>query len=278
VLGVPGHLIRSYPITAFAVLACAFGWLPYLFAALGVGSDPGNLPLGPLLAAAIVAAVMGRDALREWGRRLRSWSAPPVWYAIAVIAPIAVHVGIVLANHGFGAALPTADQLAGWTALPGAFAFILVLVGIGEEAGWTAFAAPALLRRYGVLGAWAVLAPIRILWHLPLMLTGDMPWLMGFIGNAAFQLLMLWVLQGSGGRWTPAAVWHTTLNTVGGNFLFQMVDGADRDRLGLLLSLAYALLALAVLPSMLRRERAALPGAARQPAVRAGATDRDPLD
>ena len=56
---------------------------------------------------------------------------------------------------------------------PVIFVVNLVLIGIGEEAGWTAFAAPLLLRRHGLLGAWAILAALRILWHLPLMLTGS---------------------------------------------------------------------------------------------------------
>jgi len=250
--------IRRYPLTAFVILACLFGWIPYLVAALGVGGDPGNLPLGPLAAAALVTAAQGRDSLREWGSRLKSWRGRPGWYAVAVLAPIAVHTAIVLINHGFGAPLPTSAQLAGWTDLPITFVIILAMVGIGEEAGWTAFAAPLLLKRYGVLGAWAVLAPIRIFWHLPLMLTGDMPWLMGLLGNAGFQLVLLWLLR-SGGSWTLAAVWHTTLNTVGGSFLFTMVSGADKERLGLLLGIAYALLGLAVLPTMLRSKESRVP-------------------
>ena len=35
--------------------------------------------------------------------------------------------------------------------LPATFVVMLVMVGIGEEAGWTAFAAPLLLRRHGIL-------------------------------------------------------------------------------------------------------------------------------
>lgn len=41
----PIHLIRRYPISSFALLACLFGWLPYELAAFGLGSNPENLPL-----------------------------------------------------------------------------------------------------------------------------------------------------------------------------------------------------------------------------------------
>ena len=146
-------------------------------------------------------------------------------------------------NHWLGAPLPTWAQLSHWPEIPVAFVVMLVMVGIGEEAGWTAFAAPLLLRRHGILGAWLVLSAVRILWHLPLMLNGEMPWVMGIVGNAAFQMIVLQLYVASGGRWSLAAVWHATLNAFGGAFFFTMVSGADRERLGLLLAGAYAILA-----------------------------------
>jgi membrane protease YdiL (CAAX protease family) len=241
----PVVLIRRYPLIAFAVLACLLGWLPSILAVLGLGSA-GNLPLGPAFAAAIIAACQGRDELRGWWRRVLDWRARPAWYAAAFVVPLLVDVAIVAVNHLFGAPLPTSGQLAGWTELPLTFAFILLLIGVGEEAGWTAFAAPMLLRRNGIWGAWAVLGPIRVLWHLPLMLTGELPWVVGIVGNLGFQFLLLCLWQAAGQRWSPAALWHATLNTVGGAFFFPMVTGADNARLGVLLAVAYGLLATAV--------------------------------
>ena len=251
------RIVRTYPITVFAVLACLFGWGIFIAAGLGLGSHPDNMPLGPLFAALVVVSCQGRKELFAWGRRLRRWGAAPKWYAVAVLTPIAVHVVDVLVNHWFGAALPTAAQLAHWPDVPVAFVVMLVMVGIGEEAGWTAFAAPLLLRRNGLFAAWAVLSSVRILWHLPLMLNGEMPWVMGIVGNAAFQMIVLQLFVASGNHWSPAAVWHATLNAFGGAFLFTMVTGADRDRLGLLLSGAYAVLA--VVAVVLARRRRSLP-------------------
>jgi membrane protease YdiL (CAAX protease family) len=242
----PVQIVRRYPMTSFAVLACVFGWSLFIAAALGAGSNPDNMPLGPLVAALIVSACLGRSELRAWGRRLRSWRAAPRWYAVAILVPALVHVVNVLVNHLAGAPLPTLAQLSHWTDVPVAFVVMLVMVGIGEEAGWTAFAAPLLLRRHGLLGAWAILSCVRILWHLPLMLNGEMPWVMGIVGNAAFQALLLQLVTASGGRWSLAAVWHATLNAFGGAFFFAMVTGADLYRLDLLLTGAYATLAIAV--------------------------------
>lgn len=248
------RMIRHYPITSFAVLACAFGWMVYALAAVGMGTNPENMPLGPVMAAAVVTACQGREHLREWGRRLRSWSANPWLYAVAIGAPVLIHVSIVGINHLFGAPLPTSAQLADWPQIPVVFLAMLVLVGLGEEAGWTAFAAPILLKRHGLWGAWAVLAFLRIFWHLPLLIAGDMPWMVWLVGNGAFQLIVLQLMRKSDGAWSLAAVWHATLNAFGGAFFFTMVTGADKERLGTLLSLAYALVALiSVLPEAIRR-------------------------
>jgi hypothetical protein len=229
------------------VLACLFGWILFIAAAFGADVTPGGMPLGPIVAAAIVAATMGMPALGEWGRQLLRLRAAPAWYALAFAAPLALALGAVLLNHAFGAPLPTVAQLANWSSLPGEFVGILILIGIGEEAGWTAFAAPRLLRGRSLLEAWGILASIRVIWHLPLMLTGDLPYVLGIVGNAAFQFLLLWMFRRSGGAWFLAAIWHAMLNTTGGAFFFQMVQGVDQERLGVLFAGVYALAAVVVL-------------------------------
>ena len=127
-----------------------------------------------------------RDARSSgaWGRQLRTWAAAPRWYLLALLAPVVLQLLFVLANHGFGAPLPTGDQLADWPEVPVTFLVMLVFVGYGEEAGWIAFVAPVLLRRHGLFVAWVIAAAMRTLWHLPLMLSGDLDWVLGTVGNA----------------------------------------------------------------------------------------------
>lgn len=253
-MSTPTQLVRTYPISSFALLACLFGWLVYGLAGLGLGSHPENMPLGPALAALVVTSCQGRGALRAWGGSLRRWAASPWLYLLAVGAPIVLHVSIVFVNHLLGAPLPSATQLGAWPEVPVTLLAMLVLVGLGEEAGWTAFAAPILLRRFGLLGAFGVLAPLRILWHLPLMLTGNMPLVVGILGNAGFQLIILQLMRHRRGSWALAAVWHATLNAFGGAFFFTMVTGSDRDHLDILLGLVYGVVgAAALLPSLVGR-------------------------
>jgi hypothetical protein len=239
----PVQLVRRHPLSAFAVLACLLGWMPYELAAVGIGSNPENSPFGPATAALLVTSCQGREALVAWGRSLRRWAASPWLYALAFGAPALLQVAIVLVNHLMGAPLPTAGQLGDWPEVPLTFLAMLVFVGLGEEGGWTAFAAPVLLRRFGLLGAFGVLASMRIIWHLPLIITGEMPLVVGILGNAGFQLVVLLMLRHSRGSWTLAAVWHSVLNAFGNAFFFSMVTGADRDRLNLLLGLEYAVVA-----------------------------------
>src|SRR5689334_2802274 len=176
------------PLAFFVILACLLGWIPYIISALGAADlaaalgdngSPANWPFGPLVATAIVSALLGRAGLKNWWRQLTTLRAAPGWYILALMAPVVIVSAAVLANSAFGAPLPTTAQLSKWTELPGLFALYLLAVGIGEEVGWTAFAAPLLLSRYKFINAWLILAAIRVFWHLPLMITGQLSLTMG---------------------------------------------------------------------------------------------------
>ncbi len=241
----PIGIVRRFPILSFVVLACVFGWSPFLITYLTGGSGAENFPVGPLLATLVVVSCQGRDELRSWGRRFRRWGAAPRWYVLALLAPVGLQLLIVAVNHVLGAPLPTSEQLADWPQVLVTFVTMMVLVGIGEETGWMGFAALALLSRHGVLVVWVLASAMRIFWHLPLMLSGNLGWVLGTVGNAGFTMVMLLLLLAADGRWQLVAVWHAALNATGGLFFFTMVDGADKARLGYLLAAVYAATAVA---------------------------------
>ena len=257
-------VIRRFPLTAFVVLACLFGWSIWIGIFLSGGHGGGNLPLAPLMAVLVVAPCQGRDAFREWWLRFRSWRAAPRWYLLALLGPIVLHVVIVLVNAGLGAPLPTPGQLADWWQVPGMFVVLLVLIGIGEEAGWTAFMAPILLRRHGVLVACGIASLVRIGWHLPVMISGELPLLLGIVGNAAFTMVLMALLVVPGGNWSLAAVWHSMLNAAGYAFLFTMVSGADHSRLSLLMAAEYAVVGVFAY-GVVRRHHASITRVDRRP-------------
>jgi hypothetical protein len=245
-------VFRDHPVTCFFVLACVFGWSPYVVGWIA-GAEAQNIPLGPLAATVVVTLGAGGTMWRRWIHTVRSCGMPWRWFAVALLVPVAMHVLQVLINGAFGAPLPTGAQLSTWPDVPVTFLLMLVLVGLGEEAGWTAFATPLLLTRHPFLVVWGLMSLMRIAWHLPLMVGGDLPWALGTLGNAGFQLVLLSVYVLSGYRWGTAAVWHASLNAFGGPWLFQMVAGADRDRLALIMSVAYAVLGIVLGAVALRR-------------------------
>jgi membrane protease YdiL (CAAX protease family) len=235
------NTVRASPLIWFVFLACVGGWTSYFVAGIDPSAD--NNPLGPLFAAFLVLLFLGKPALKEWGSRLITVRTSPVWYSVAFIVPILITAASVLINHLLGAPLPTGLQLSGWTNLGGSLVAMVIFVGVGEEAGWTAFAAPRLLNRHSFVPAWLILSAIRITWHLPMMLNTHLSWTLGVGGNLFFQFVLLWLFIRSGRQWFPAAIWHATLNTAGGMFFFRMVTGDDNERLGTILVASYGLLA-----------------------------------
>jgi len=85
------------------------------------------------------------------------------------------------------------------------------------------------------------------------MLSGQLPWVLGVGGNIAFQFLVTWLFARSGDVWFLAALWHAVLNSTGGQFFLQMVQGQNQERLGVLMTLGHVALALAVFLADQRR-------------------------
>lgn len=233
--------IQKYSMVYFYILACFFGWILYIIAPFTGIDHPENIPLGPVVGLLVVLAFAGSTERQYWISKLRTKRTSRIFYAIAAAMPIVLVLISVGFNRAFGAPLPTLDQWkTGLIEAPVVFVLMLIAVGIGEEAAWTAYATPKLLERYSFFKTYVIMATIRIFWHLPLMLSGDLPWSLGIIGNASFQFLLLVIYTKGDEDWRLAAVWHSMLNAFSGNFLFSLVKGADNARLGLIMSLLYA--------------------------------------
>lgn len=239
--------VAAHQLAVFTVLTIVMSWWRWPLWEPGSSNGPIE-PLGPAVAAFIVVALSGKGQLRRFARTVANIKANPAWLVAAVVTPVFMVVAAVTVNTMLGAPAPTGAQLAGWTELPIVFLAMLFFVGLGEEIGWTAFGAPRALDRRHFLIAAAILTAIRSLWHLPVLITGELKWVM-IVGTVAVQILILWMYTKSGGRWFPAALFHAVLNTVGGPFLFGMVEGPDLARLATIFSIGYALLAIGVLVS-----------------------------
>jgi uncharacterized protein len=230
--GAPGASgLAGHPLLTFTVLTLVLSWLPVIPYALGLFPAP-LLACGPFLAAIITAAVVGgRKGLRAYFRRLIRWRVGVGWYVVAFLAPVAGWAIVAYVNVLLGAAPPTPAQLAGWSLIITATLGLLInpLGGAWEEPGWRGYALPLLLRRHSALLGSAVLGVIWALWHLPLFLTGLVPW-----PDAALVFALSFVFTAvylrTAGSVLIAFLLHASINGAGAFFL-GLFAAEDRVRM-----------------------------------------------
>ncbi len=219
-------MTRAFPLKYF-VMAFAFAWFFWGLQLLGVRGVIPTLPgltgiatLGPLVAAVVVTAQEGgRAGLRSLFSRILRWRAAPVWYAVALLGPLAITLGAIGLHVALGGQPPNLGALIG--VLPMvliAFVFMMIFVALGEEVGWRGYALPALQARYGALTSSVILGVMWGLWHLPLFFnpsTGSYSdlhfglWLAYLI---PFAILITWVFNSTGGSVLMAMLVHAVMN------------------------------------------------------------------
>lgn len=166
---------------AFFVLAIAISW-GFLAWALGPGAFPAPaerlqsvgaglaILAGPSLAALLLIAVTeGAAGLRRLGSRLVRWRVRPIWYAVALLtAPVLatlVSLALSLVSRDYLPAVLTSDAKA---ALVGTALASALMIAVFEELGWTGYAAPRLLDRFGVPATGVAIGLLWGAWHFPL--------------------------------------------------------------------------------------------------------------
>jgi membrane protease YdiL (CAAX protease family) len=216
-----------HELVVFFVLALFFSWYPWIIA-LARGQRSGPNPLGPFIAALVVAGIVeGWKGIRELlGRFVRvrfGWK----WYAILFGLPIALSAIAVTIMAAFGKSISLPTQ-ADWRELPDRFIFIFLFIGLGEEPGWRGFALPRLQKQRTPLVASLILAPIWALWHLPLM-GNEFPsavipaFVISLLGGT---LLQTWLFNRTKGSVFAQMLFHATVNTVGAGLVFPLMKGA----------------------------------------------------
>ena len=222
-------LLQRHKLIAFFALAYLLSWYPWLIA-LARGRSTGPNPLGPLLAAIVVTAlVSGRPGLREFFSRMVRWRVGLKWYAFVLLAPVV----ICLAAVGLSLCFMPNSQVATLSPeklreLPERFLFILLFIGLGEEPGWRGFALPVLQRQHSPLKASLILAPLWAIWHLPLIgheFQGPIipAFLISVFGGT---LVLTWLFNHTRGSVLLVMLFHATINTVGAGLIFPLFSGA----------------------------------------------------
>ena len=227
----PTTTLRAFPLKYF-VIAFAFTWLFWWLAALGardvIPALPGLTALGafgPLVAAVILTAQeSGRAGLRSLLSRVVRWRVAPIWYAVALLGPLAITLAaMVLEVAVLGVQPPSLGVLIG--ELPSTVltilvngVYMLIFVTLGEEVGWRGYALPALQARYSALLASLILGVVWALWHLPVFFNPDtsysnLPFFLFLPFIVLVAVLITWLFNSTGGSVLMAMLFHAVLNT-----------------------------------------------------------------
>ena len=222
--------LQRHRLPAFFVLAFAISWCSWPLYAAGLMPQFEFLPIGPLAAALIIIGLAeGKAGYRAWGRRLIRWRVGWVWYAVALLLPAVMALLTGFANVALGAPAPGLAKVS-WSALLAVFAVRLVnpMDGpLGEEPGFRGYALPLLQARWNPLLSAALLGVVVALWHLPLVLFGQLS-LIGLPTTFAITFLYVWLFNRTGGSVLLTYLFHNSQGTFTvGSFGF---SGAAADQ------------------------------------------------
>ena len=240
--------VRRHPLITFFVLAYALSWWPSILYALDLSPQP-IVGFGPFLAALIVlAATNGKSGVVVLLRRMVRWRVAPVWYAVALLVPVAITLAATVLNIVLGAQAPSSAQLGSWPSLFPTFFLLLLIPGIGgtwEEPGWRGYALPQLQMGRSALVASLILGVLWAFWHLPLMIVGEVPW-SDILFIIAWTVVFTWLFNNTRGSVLLAMLMHAMNNTISGSFFGPMFSGADSVRHSWLLALLWWVVAIVV--------------------------------
>ena len=231
-------MLRRHPIALYLAITFAVTWGVWLsLLAAGRVVTVGFAPLylvglfGPLIGAVVTTAIVGRRrGMRSLVRRLTRVRVGMRWWLIALGVPLGIAVvlyagGLLAATFGFGHAKGNFGAFTGFPlTTPLALWAMLVVAGIGEEAGWRGYLLPHLQRRYSPLVASIAVAACWAVWHVPafyLVATyRAMPVAMiplFFAGLACGSVFLTWLYNRGRSSIPLVAVWHGTYNLMTGS-------------------------------------------------------------
>jgi uncharacterized protein len=225
-------LVKRHPIITFFVLAYALSWWPAILYALDLLPQP-IVGFGPFLAALVVLALTrGKTGVVRLLRRMVRWRVGLRWYAVALLLPVAISLTAAAFNVLLGSKTPSSVELGGWTGLFSTFFILLLIPGLGgtwEEPGWRGYALPRLQVGRSALFASLILWVGLVVWHLPLILVGEIHW-SDIVFLLGFVIVFNWVFNNASGSVLIIMLMHAMNNTISGSFIGPMFSGADSVR------------------------------------------------
>ena len=232
--------VKQNAFAVFLVLTLILSW--WWYPLFQQGTVPlAVLPMGPLLAALIVVPLgFGRSGVMAWLRAGFKWRVRPIWYLIAFSFPIV----LTAIPAGVNILLGATPSTAGWPTdgvdfIVEAF-LVLILVAIGEEMGFSAFALPYLLHKRSVLATVAILALTRIVWHVPLFMVGDTEWPVAVL-LVPTQFIFAWIFIRTKGSALMMIISHFSIAVLGSTFFTRLFSGPESTEVVLLQAAAFVI-------------------------------------
>lgn len=198
----------------------AAAWFPVTWHANPVFHFAGSI--GPLLGAFITEYIVN-DTI-DAGKIFRRTTLMPLLTALLLpflIMGLSVLINYLLTGKASVKGLGTSHELPDGSLIT----FILlniVVIGLGEEAGWRGFALPRLQYRFNALTSSAMLSVAWAIWHWPLFFytssgfyTMTLPGIAGwFFSLVLGSVLLTWLFNWSGGSIMVCAVFHGVMDLV----------------------------------------------------------------
>jgi membrane protease YdiL (CAAX protease family) len=216
----------SYALFLAATFVWSWAWWGHLWLTgqvVAPGSAASHLPglAGPLVGAALVALVEGGTrGLGRFAMRLVRLPGNPALAALLLLAPVAMALAVLwFGGRTNGAAFFAYPGLnPAWS--PAAIVLAVVLLnGLGEEAGWRGHLFDRLAVGPGPFKAALLVVVPWALWHAPLFVVhagmAEMvgPILLGWLaGLVAASFVLGWLYRWSGGSVLFVGLWHTAFN------------------------------------------------------------------
>jgi uncharacterized protein len=175
---------------------------------------------GPFLSAAtIIARTSGFRGLGDFLGQAFRWRVGVQWYVVALIAPIALRIVVLVVNVLNGGTFPDLSDPSRWLAIPSTFLLVLLLGGpSGEEFGWRGFLLQRVQPVFGLLTASIGIGIVTAFWHLPLFwipgtAQSHLPLTLFLVRTVALSVISTWIYNGTKRSLLMVLLFHASLNT-----------------------------------------------------------------
>ena len=184
----------------------------------------------------VVGMTEGRAGVKAWASRIVRWRVGLIWYVVAFGVPLILELSGYASNLALGAPAPTAGPFGNLSLFPGQFLQVMLVIALGEETGFRGYALPKLMEKHSPLNATLILAAMRVIWHVPLFLTGDSWWVVLHVIGGDF--LFTWIFMNTRGSVLLAMLLHSA-NNAWSTVVSSSFNGASLERHTMLVGFAF---------------------------------------